>query len=101
MDLYFTQKADYFTCKRDRLTYQYFDTNVGFARSSTKVLSSPKEFIFDRQNTFDTKFADTLKRIDLNKPRENSFFLPSPRTQCRKLKAYANLQKKLSHVLKQ
>ncbi|XP_063440238.1 bromodomain-containing protein DDB_G0280777-like [Mytilus trossulus] len=100
MDLYFAQNADY-SVHKDRLTYQYFNTNVGFARSSTK-LDASKEFIFGRQNTtIDCKFAETLKRIDLNKTRENSFFLPSPRNQCRKVKAYANLQKKLSYVLKQ
>ena len=99
MDLWFTQRTDYTVNKGDRLTYQYFNTNVGFAKSSTKV--SRKEFLFDRQSTFDCRFAETLKRIDINKPREDSFFLPSPRSQCRKLKAYANLQKKLSQVLRQ
>ncbi|XP_052063007.1 putative uncharacterized protein DDB_G0277255 [Mytilus californianus] len=99
MDLYFAQKADY-SMHKDRLTYQYFNTNVGFARSSAK-LDVSKEFLYGRQNTIDCKFAETLKRIDLNKTRENSFFLPSPRSQCRKVKAYANLQKKLAYVLKQ
>lgn len=100
MELYFAQKADYTNHKRDRLTYQYFDTNTNFARSTTKVTT--KEFLLDRQNTIDIKFADTLKKIDLNKRRENTFMFPSsPRIQCRKLKAYSNLQKKLSYALKQ